>query len=43
MAKFQKIPVESKKQFFDRIDREATVEVAEYLKASRKMRDGRRK
>lgn len=43
MTKFQQIPGESKKQFFDRIDREATVEVAEYLKASRKMRDGRRK
>ena len=30
MTKFQQIPGESKKQFFDRIDHEATVEVAEY-------------
>ncbi|KAJ7371119.1 hypothetical protein OS493_027807 [Desmophyllum pertusum] len=43
MTKFQRIPGESKKQYFDRIDREATVEVAETLKASRKMRDGRKK
>jgi len=43
MTKFQQIPGESKKQYFDRIDHQATVEVAESLKASRKMRDGRRK
>jgi len=43
MTKFQRIPGESKKQYFDRIDHQATVEVAESLKASRKMRDGRRK
>ena len=43
MTKFQRIPGESKKEYFDRIDREATVDVAESLKASRKMREGRRK
>lgn len=43
MTKFQRIPGEGKKEYFDRIDREATMEVAESLKASRKMREGRRK
>lgn len=43
MTKFQQTPGESKKQYFDRIDREAAVEVAESLKAAKKMRDGRRK
>lgn len=41
--KFQRIPGESKKEYFMRIDQEATQEVAEALKASRKMRDGRKK
>lgn len=43
MKKFQRIPGESKKEYFDRIDEEATQEVAEALKASRKMRDARKK
>lgn len=43
MKKFQRIPGESKKEYFNRIDQEATQEVAEALKASRKMRDARKK
>ncbi|XP_068762007.1 coiled-coil domain-containing protein 137-like [Montipora capricornis] len=42
-AKFQQIPGETKKEYFDRIDREAAVEVAESFKKSRKIREGRKR
>lgn len=41
--KFQRIPGESKKQYFDRIDHEAAIDVAVSLKESRGMREGRKK
>ena len=41
--KFQRIAGESKKQYFDRIDHEAANEVALSLKASRKLREARKR
>lgn len=41
--KFQRIAGESKKQYFDRIDNEAANEVALSLKASRKLREARKR
>lgn len=43
IPKFQRIPGESKKQYFHRIDHEAASEVALSLKASKKMREGRKR